>query len=237
MEPVSIPAQRGTLEDPEILTNVPGHVIPILKREFEKRGLQTAPLLAHSYERVMPGREYVRSIRDFWRQYYARLQRVVIQPLMEYPFQQKLRNQHQLYPDEQFIHYDWDFYAGDYLVCYPKAVPPSVFQEELRKTFLFLHGVPEEAKRDIGYQTSQALIRYTHRGKNRNLKRYVAYLKTAEQGKYDREGSLRREALIDDIKPWSVDIGVRTRRKVRIPGSPGFTPVPWPAAAAGSLPA
>ncbi|HEV8121417.1 MAG TPA: UDP binding domain-containing protein [Candidatus Polarisedimenticolia bacterium] len=40
---------------------------PILKKEFEKRGLATAPLLAHSYERVMPGRDYVRSIRDFWR--------------------------------------------------------------------------------------------------------------------------------------------------------------------------
>jgi len=40
---------------------------PILKKEFEKRGITTAPLLAHSYERVMPGRDYVRSIRDFWR--------------------------------------------------------------------------------------------------------------------------------------------------------------------------
>src|SRR2546425_10311023 len=35
MEPVSITAQRGTLEDPEILRNVPGHVIPILQREFD----------------------------------------------------------------------------------------------------------------------------------------------------------------------------------------------------------
>jgi len=35
MEPVSIPAQRGTLEDPEVLQNVPGHVIPILEREFD----------------------------------------------------------------------------------------------------------------------------------------------------------------------------------------------------------
>ena len=40
---------------------------PILRKEFEKRGLTTPPLLAHSYERVMPGRDYVRSIRDFWR--------------------------------------------------------------------------------------------------------------------------------------------------------------------------
>src|SRR5438067_5705135 len=35
MEPVSIPARRGTLEDPEVLQNVPGHWIPILQREFD----------------------------------------------------------------------------------------------------------------------------------------------------------------------------------------------------------
>ena len=40
---------------------------PIMKKAFEKRGLDAEPLLAHSYERVMPGREYVASIRDFWR--------------------------------------------------------------------------------------------------------------------------------------------------------------------------
>jgi UDP-N-acetyl-D-glucosamine dehydrogenase len=42
-------------------------VYPILKKIFEKRGISSDPLLAHSYERVMPGRNYVSSIRDFWR--------------------------------------------------------------------------------------------------------------------------------------------------------------------------
>ncbi|MDD3642205.1 MAG: UDP binding domain-containing protein [Candidatus Krumholzibacteria bacterium] len=42
-------------------------VWPILKRAFAERKIRSAPLLAHSFERVMPGREYVRSIRDFWR--------------------------------------------------------------------------------------------------------------------------------------------------------------------------
>ncbi|WP_265942373.1 nucleotide sugar dehydrogenase [Dechloromonas sp. A34] len=40
---------------------------PILKKAFAGRGIDTVPLLAHSYERVMPGRDYVASIRDFWR--------------------------------------------------------------------------------------------------------------------------------------------------------------------------
>jgi UDP-N-acetyl-D-glucosamine dehydrogenase len=40
---------------------------PIIKKMFRKRGIQTDPLLAHSFERVMPGKNYVSSIRDFWR--------------------------------------------------------------------------------------------------------------------------------------------------------------------------
>jgi nucleotide sugar dehydrogenase len=41
--------------------------VPIMRKVFRKRGIKSTPLLAHSYERVMPGREYVASIRDFWR--------------------------------------------------------------------------------------------------------------------------------------------------------------------------
>ena len=40
---------------------------PIVKKAFAKRGIEAEPLLSHSYERVMPGRNYVASIRDFWR--------------------------------------------------------------------------------------------------------------------------------------------------------------------------
>lgn len=40
---------------------------PILKKAFSQRGLTETPLLSHSFERVMPGKEYVSSIRDFWR--------------------------------------------------------------------------------------------------------------------------------------------------------------------------
>jgi len=40
---------------------------PIMRKVFRKRGIETDPLLAHSFERVMPGKNYVASIRDFWR--------------------------------------------------------------------------------------------------------------------------------------------------------------------------
>ena len=40
---------------------------PIIKKAFKARGIDDEPLLAHSFERVMPGKEYVKSVRDFWR--------------------------------------------------------------------------------------------------------------------------------------------------------------------------
>jgi len=40
---------------------------PIMKKAFIARGINLEPLLAHSFERVMPGKQYVSSIRDFWR--------------------------------------------------------------------------------------------------------------------------------------------------------------------------
>ncbi len=40
---------------------------PIMLKEFRNRGIKSKPLLAHSYERVMPGKQYVDSVRNFWR--------------------------------------------------------------------------------------------------------------------------------------------------------------------------
>ena len=40
---------------------------PLIKKAFRKRGIDREPVIAHSYERVMPGRDYVASIRNFWR--------------------------------------------------------------------------------------------------------------------------------------------------------------------------
>ena len=54
MEPVSIPAEqapkKGSLEDPEILQNVPGHVIPILRREYDDFKTEATRFLAGDME-------------------------------------------------------------------------------------------------------------------------------------------------------------------------------------------
>src|SRR5919202_1268967 len=47
MEPASIATKkgRGSIEDPEVLENVPGHVIPILEREFDDFDTESAKFL------------------------------------------------------------------------------------------------------------------------------------------------------------------------------------------------
>ncbi|MFZ5584827.1 MAG: nucleotide sugar dehydrogenase [Thermodesulfobacteriota bacterium] len=63
-----IPAQCLVLIETTVPPGTTEYVAyPIMKKAFTARGIASEPLLSHSYERVMPGKEYVRSIRDFWR--------------------------------------------------------------------------------------------------------------------------------------------------------------------------
>lgn len=63
-----IPADALVLIETTVAPGTTEYVaFPIMKEIFKKRGIDSDPLLAHSYERVMPGRNYVASIRDFWR--------------------------------------------------------------------------------------------------------------------------------------------------------------------------
>ena len=52
MEPTSTPAARGSLADPEIRTDIPGHVIPIITREFDDFDTESAKFLRGETEEV-----------------------------------------------------------------------------------------------------------------------------------------------------------------------------------------
>jgi nucleotide sugar dehydrogenase len=67
----NIPPECLVLVETTVPPGTCEHVVkPLLEDEFEKRGIdieKNSPLIAHSYERVMPGKKYVSSIRNFWR--------------------------------------------------------------------------------------------------------------------------------------------------------------------------
>ncbi len=52
MQPVSISSQRGTLESPEVIEDLPGHVIPILEREFDDFDTESTRYLAGELEEM-----------------------------------------------------------------------------------------------------------------------------------------------------------------------------------------
>ncbi len=63
-----IPAQCLVLIETTVAPGTTEQVaLPAMRKVFRQRGIKSDPLIAHSYERVMPGRDYVASIRDFWR--------------------------------------------------------------------------------------------------------------------------------------------------------------------------
>jgi nucleotide sugar dehydrogenase len=63
-----IPAECLTLIETTVAPGTTEYIaLPIMREAFKARGMDDEPLLAHSFERVMPGRNYVSSIRDFWR--------------------------------------------------------------------------------------------------------------------------------------------------------------------------
>ena len=63
-----IPAETLVLIETTVAPGTTEQVAyPIMRKVFRKRGIQRDPLLAHSFERVMPGKQYVSSIRNFWR--------------------------------------------------------------------------------------------------------------------------------------------------------------------------
>jgi len=144
--------------------------------------------------------EELRLIKAFWREYHHRLMRVIVAPLMEYPFQRKHRDENQLIADEQFIHHDWDYYSGDFLYFYPRAVPPSVLQKAMVETIKATMGVPYTRFLDPVYQASAWFVRHTYAPTDRRIAHYIEWLKTVERGKYDRSGHLLPPALAGDEK-------------------------------------
>ena len=63
-----VPANSLTLIETTVAPGTTEFVAwPVMKKAFAARDIDSEPLLAHSFERVMPGRNYVSSIRDFWR--------------------------------------------------------------------------------------------------------------------------------------------------------------------------
>ena len=102
--------------------------------------------------------------------------------LYDFPTRQAVTGFEQSLPDERFIHRDWRFYSGNFVVHYPLRMKPSTLQRAMRSYYRTFY----RTNRDTFYQYHPIQATYEH---------YIPFLERAERGMYDHGGILRTDRL------------------------------------------
>jgi radical SAM superfamily enzyme YgiQ (UPF0313 family) len=102
--------------------------------------------------------------------------------LYDFPSREKILGFRQAIPDNRFIHKDWRFYSGNFVIHYPKRIRPSVLQKEMMAAYHKFYQLNSEMLRQ--YQPTRITANY-----------YITVLRDAEAGLYDNDGTLREDLL------------------------------------------
>lgn len=102
--------------------------------------------------------------------------------LYDFPSKEKVLGFRQAVPDHRFIHKDWRFYSGNFVVQYPKRIRPSVLQQEMMAAYQKFYKLNSEMLRQ--YQPTRITANY-----------YIQILREAEACLYDKNGTLREDLL------------------------------------------
>lgn len=102
--------------------------------------------------------------------------------LYDFPSREKVLGIKQAIPDHRFIHKDWRFYSGNFVVHYPKRIRPSVLQQEMMAAYQKFYKLNSEMLRQ--YQPTKV-----------TANSYIPILRKAEAGLYDNDGILREDLL------------------------------------------
>ena len=102
--------------------------------------------------------------------------------LYDYPSKEKVLGFRQAIPDHRFIHKDWRFYSGNFVVQYPKRIRPSVLQQEMMAAYQKFYKLNSEMLRQ--YQPTRI-----------TADSYIPILRKAEAGLYDKDDTLREDML------------------------------------------
>lgn len=102
--------------------------------------------------------------------------------LYDFPTKQQVLGAPQSLPDHRFIHRDWRFYSGNFVVHYPRNMKPSTLQREMSRAYRkFYAGNPNAFYQ---YHPIQATYKY-----------YLPLLERAEAGLYTRDEILKEDLL------------------------------------------
>ncbi len=102
--------------------------------------------------------------------------------LYDFPTRERVLGAPQALPDDRFIHRDWRFYSGNFVVHYPAKMRPSTLQRKMSESYRIFYG--KNKKSFYQYHPIQATYKY-----------YIPFLEKAEEGLYNSDGTLRTDLL------------------------------------------
>ncbi|MHA1569072.1 MAG: B12-binding domain-containing radical SAM protein [Alphaproteobacteria bacterium] len=124
--------------------------------------------------------------------------------LTDYPGREAQLGIPQMFPDHRFIHRDWRFYNGNFVLHYPRLMKPSTLQREIYEGYRRFY----RANRWQPYQYKAWMA---------TIPPYLAYLQEVERGLYDDKEELLEDKLIGrgitDLAP-RLDIRVPFRHRL-----------------------
>lgn len=127
---------------------------------------------------------------------------ICVLSVYDFPYKEKTLGIPQVFPDNRFIHNDWRFYNGNFVIHYPKRMKPSTLQQELingTKRFYSkmrcLKALFFKGKIDYFAQF------YSLKPVLETMEKYMACLKKYEHGLYDEDENLIEENLPKNEKP------------------------------------
>jgi len=138
-------------------------------------------------------RETIRETIDFYLE--NQVYNIGICCLYDFPFKKRLFGYEQMWPDYRFIHYDWRFYNGNFVVFYPRRMKPSTLQREV---FLAFRRFYKRQKKTV-FQFHPSLA---------TVKHYIPYLESIEKDLYSTDEILQENKLYNLERSEHISLNV-----------------------------
>lgn len=120
------------------------------------------------------------------------VQGIGLHPLYDFPGQADLPGGVQMIDDSRFIHHDWRFFNGNFVVYYPNRMRPSRLQKAIQDGYINFY----DRCKDSLYQYRPVFLTY---------RRYMQWLASKEEGLYTSTEELREE-LIHSNRPQDTKV-------------------------------
>ena len=127
---------------------------------------------------------------------------ICVLSLYDFPYKEKILGIPQVFPDNRFIHNDWRFYNGNFVIHYPKRMKPSTLQQEMINGTLGFYSKLRTIKAFLLQGKIDYFAQYySLKPVIETMKKYTVVLKRYEMGLYDENENLIEERLPKNEDP------------------------------------